>query len=1028
MAKKIDPSSLTIDYKQLMRMPLSQRLEIMNSGFANDVLRDITPTQLAQAFPRYYQRAMPDIGKIVSAGGSAAAAGLPGVTGGAGRPSAGPTATPAPVAPSGRQNPQASQQIRQDSFLAGLRELRQQQKTQQEVSQPQGRTGPIDRSRFASELGDPATKRLFAQMIQAEVGSQGELAQKKFAETVFNRAIYEGKSLKQILSSTAYYHPYRNGRFETAGRELNDDILRRNNSVIDHVFKGSDYTKGASHNFYSRSITDEELIKKYNAIPGTIIRHGGEVSYRKTWEDNARLPRYVESSTAGATQPLKPDQERPSQSSAATGLTPDSKGPRGAKSEEELIKQGKNVRGFTYGDSERGGGECVKGSQGVLGALLGDSKKFSQQIGHRAAGSMTLEGGNNYLSKTGYFTSPSAMSSDYLKDPTQWRIGDTIVAQGGARGLGHIQVWNGKAWVSDFKQSSGILMSSKGIAYTGHTIYRLNNDALSRIHPDYLKQMDGNRATSSYMSSNNINPGQAPIVGTDKEATPFSTQQTTPTPSNYDSWPKPLRDYLEKNPDAKKEFLEAHAEGVNVLDYYNQQYSKDPKFFEQNPEATASVVAKVATAPPGEAPRLDQELSYGFWKEGSVPTPEERKKVFEKGGVVVNLDTNWAKRGVQTGPLVVIPDNATDEQRKQAQIYVRQIEEAYKEKFGKSLPGKVLTRSENKRGRESTMHTEPFSVNDEKAVEYFTRTPEGRAKLAEITSNTIGKIPGVQFSLPHDPYKPQRPDYGAVGPLGSEVDIASVLKRDLEEKQRVQREQIQSKQIAPVVAEPTAVPVSSDQYNANATNAQQPSAPSSQADQKAGTPPIVPPGPQVAPGTQPTIIQNNTTVVNPVSSELQPPSETPDQMAYGDTGRLPPTGREPIQLVNKGKVLADVSPGEMIKAPSFGTNKPEVIPETRIRDIRAEQQNNPQIMDQPEQPMQQPQNVAGMTSGATQMPPPNMYNDTNKVYQPYMESAGKIDTISNAKAYAYAGFKELISDNHSSGVNRMNTGFNTLTA
>ena len=151
-------------------------------------------------------------------------------------------------------------------------------------------------------------------------------------------------------------------------------------------------------------------------------------------------------------------------------------------------------------------------------------------------------------------------------------------------------------------------------------------------------------------------------------------------------------------------------------------------------------------------------------------------------------------------------------------------------------------------------------------------------------------------------------------------------------------------------------------------------------------------------------------------------------MAYGDTGRLPPTGREPIQLVNKGKVLADVSPGEMIKAPSFGTNKPEVIPETRIRDIRAEQQNNPQTMDQPEQPMQQPQNMAGMTSGATQMPPSNMYNDTNNVYQPYMESAGKIDTVSNAKAYAYAGFKELISDNHSSGVNRMNTGFNTLTA
>lgn len=160
-----------------------------------------------------------------------------------------------------------------------------------------------------------------------------------------------------------------------------------------------------------------------------------------------------------------------------------------------------------------------------------------------------------------------------------------------------------------------------------------------------------------------------------------------------------------------------------------------------------------------------------------VLTSSERTDIFEKGGVVVNLDTNWAeKENQQTTPMVVIPDNATKQQRHAAEEYANRVAKAYEEKFGKSLKPKVLTRSENGRGRAGTIHTEPFAATDTKAVEYFINSKEGRAKLAEITKETLGKLPGVKFSLPHDEASG---DKGAVGPHGSEVDLAKKLMEDL---------------------------------------------------------------------------------------------------------------------------------------------------------------------------------------------------------------------------------------------------------
>lgn len=155
-----------------------------------------------------------------------------------------------------------------------------------------------------------------------------------------------------------------------------------------------------------------------------------------------------------------------------------------------------------------------------------------------------------------------------------------------------------------------------------------------------------------------------------------------------------------------------------------------------------------------------------------APTHAERNRIFKQGGVVVNLDTNWAKGDKPTTPMVVIPDNATKAQRQAAEAYAGKMAGLYREKFGVDLKPKVVTRSANGRGRPATIHTEPYAVTDSKAVAYF-QTPEGAGAHAQILRDTFGKVPGVVFSIPHDPTR--KGDHGAEANGVNEVSLAKLV-------------------------------------------------------------------------------------------------------------------------------------------------------------------------------------------------------------------------------------------------------------
>lgn len=51
---RIDPKSLTVDYKSLMKASVSNRMAALKGGMLNDTLFSLTPTQYALLFPKYY--------------------------------------------------------------------------------------------------------------------------------------------------------------------------------------------------------------------------------------------------------------------------------------------------------------------------------------------------------------------------------------------------------------------------------------------------------------------------------------------------------------------------------------------------------------------------------------------------------------------------------------------------------------------------------------------------------------------------------------------------------------------------------------------------------------------------------------------------------------------------------------------------------------------------------------------------------------------------------------------------------------
>lgn len=184
-------------------------------------------------------------------------------------------------------------------------------------------------------------------------------------------------------------------------------------------------------------------------------------------------------------------------------------------------------------------------------------------------------------------------------------------------------------------------------------------------------------------------------------------------------------------------------------------------------------------APPKQNAKPDKRTSKvdGAIYNLKYSTNAGRSKIYLEGGAPILLDTNFTKEGKGvTQPLVVIPDDATEEQRFHAEKYVKEIAKYLNGRLKRNMKGRVITRSENGRGRPFAFHTEPFALSDPAALRIMT-SAAGMADHRKILQRTLGSIPGAQFFLPHEEGDP-----GATGNGTTEVQHARELLRPMFQK------------------------------------------------------------------------------------------------------------------------------------------------------------------------------------------------------------------------------------------------------
>lgn len=145
-------------------------------------------------------------------------------------------------------------------------------------------------------------------------------------------------------------------------------------------------------------------------------------------------------------------------------------------------------KGYTKGIH----GLCPQGTQAVLYALTG-VKALGQISGNADWFSFknptNPAGGENRssFSSTGYFNDKVKIKQNngswkgtYLTDKSQWQVGD-VIAMGYTNGknYGHIQVWTGFKWMSDFTQNA---IQQNNVDPNSVALWRLNQKGIDAVN------------------------------------------------------------------------------------------------------------------------------------------------------------------------------------------------------------------------------------------------------------------------------------------------------------------------------------------------------------------------------------------------------------------------------------------------------------------------------------------------------------------------------------------------------------------
>lgn len=807
MAKK--PDDLTIDYKKLLKLGVSERISFAQTADGQSYLASLTPAQLAALFPNYYKKQLPDLGRALSGGAPSGSAAPSGGAAPSGAPSG--TATPA----GGTQQPSttrpaASPNAQKNSFLDHIRKISPQKETSsgfQLTEDTARKAAAVDAKGFVNkeDFYKQAVTTFRNSPLNGFVPKDGEKygIKKGTPEEWANLAMRTAKVESSFKTTTTNpndpggsFGLFQFGYHYGINKNNWQDPQAQLDAFVDYSKRW--VVNGGGYILPPRDVKD---VRRYAG-------HGGFGAAFSTFRDDKVNSQAAWAEASGIESRIAARQ-------AATGVPQQDPSKTGSAGITDLRPQDVSKDNSRQIVAQAAKGDRTIGTRVLDRALQlegmherRDRETIQKYLKNGGAGvnpattRWCADFVNATLAQEGIKGTKSAVATSFSKwgvsidDPNKVKSGDVLVEHRGRRPGepgGHVGLATGQTRINKRTGQLEIEMyggnqsdtANKKWVVAGKLHIRRSNEAIEEERTGIKPQVQ---------------------------------KPETTKPNNYSDWPEGLRKHIEGMPPSEQqEIFEAHSKGINIIGAWNDWSKNNPSPTpQQQDQAAEGIVKAVQNAPPGEVP------NFKIWQEGenaqSVPTSEQREKIFKQGGVVVNFDTNWAKRGQQTGPLVVIPDDATKEQREAAQQYVREVEQLYKKQFDKSLPGRVITRSENKAlqpdrknfsgGRTATMHLEPGSINDDKFIDYI-RSPEGRKELSRIHMNTVGKIPNVVFSEPHDRFDKEKPDVGAVAardPSITEVGLAQTMLNDV----RIAREAARQQQTAtPQPQQPNAAPTAS---------------------------------------------------------------------------------------------------------------------------------------------------------------------------------------------------------------------------
>lgn len=132
-------------------------------------------------------------------------------------------------------------------------------------------------------------------------------------------------------------------------------------------------------------------------------------------------------------------------------------------------------------------GLCPQGTQAVVAALTGKNE-LGKIYGHadwfsfKSPGTDTTSTGASSFAidvgGTRYYHNKVKVNEEWIKDPTKWQVGDVIAQGYKSKRYGHIQVWTGFAWVSDFTQSR---VQTSNVDFDTVALWRLNENGIAAV-------------------------------------------------------------------------------------------------------------------------------------------------------------------------------------------------------------------------------------------------------------------------------------------------------------------------------------------------------------------------------------------------------------------------------------------------------------------------------------------------------------------------------------------------------------------